>query len=83
LDAEDESLKQQAANIVEQNFPECRGKVSFRHLIRWNIGIAQFSAWADLREMTALRKQLASWDSPFDLLRRLLDDFRAKEAENR
>jgi len=26
LDAEDESLKQQAAAIVEQNFPECRGK---------------------------------------------------------
>src|SRR5207247_11295485 len=31
LDAGDESLKQQASDVVEQNFPECRGKVLFVH----------------------------------------------------
>jgi len=42
LDADDESVKQQASEIVERAFPECRGKLLFVHLVRWNIGIAQF-----------------------------------------
>jgi predicted NAD/FAD-dependent oxidoreductase len=72
LDADDEGVKQQAADIVEQNFPECRGKVLFVHLIRWSIGIAQFPP-GRLREMTALRKRLAAWTSPFDLCGDYLD----------
>jgi oxygen-dependent protoporphyrinogen oxidase len=79
LDARDESLKQQAAAIVEQNFPECHGKVLFVHLIRWNIGIAQFPP-GRLREMTALRKQLALWKSPFDLCGDYLDGLSSEGA---
>jgi len=77
LDTDDESLKQQAADIVEQNFTECRGKVLFVHVIRWNIGIAQFPP-GRLREMTALRKRLAGWSSPFDLCGITSMDFRAR-----
>ncbi len=72
LDSDDESLKLQASDVVEQNFPECRGKVLFVHLVRWNIGIAQFPP-GRLREMTALRKQLATWTSPFELCGDYLD----------
>ena len=72
LDSDDESLKRQASDVVEQNFPECRGKVLFVHLVRWNVGIAQFPP-GRLREMTALRKQLATWTSPFELCGDYLD----------
>jgi len=79
LDSDDESLKQQASEVVEQNFPECRGKVLFVHLVRWNIGIAQFPP-GRLREMTALRKQLASWSSPFELCGDYLDGLSSEGA---
>jgi oxygen-dependent protoporphyrinogen oxidase len=79
LDASEESLKQQASDVVEQNFPECRGKVLFVHLVRWNIGIAQFPP-GRLREMTALRKQLAAWSSPLDLCGDYLDGLSSEGA---
>jgi protoporphyrinogen/coproporphyrinogen III oxidase len=79
LDASDESLKRQASDVVEQNFPECRGKVLFVHLVRWNIGIAQFPP-GRLREMTALRKHLAAWNSPFDLCGDYLDGLSSEGA---
>ncbi len=79
MDAGDESLKQQASDIIEQNFAECRGKVLFVHLVRWNIGIAQFPP-GRLREMTALRKQLATWTPPFDLCGDYLDGLSSEGA---
>jgi len=79
LDVDDESLKQQASDVVEQNFPECRGKVLFVHLVRWNVGIAQFPP-GRLREMTALRKQLATSNSPFDLCGDYLDGLSSEGA---
>jgi len=79
LDADDDSVKQQAAEIVEHTFPECRGKVLFVHLVRWNVGIAQFPP-GRLREMTALRKRLAAWDSPFDLCGDYLDGISSEGA---
>ncbi len=79
LDSDDESLKLQASDVVEQNFPECRGKVLFVHLVRWNVGIAQFPP-GRLREMTALRKQLATWTSPFELCGDYLDGLSSEGA---
>jgi oxygen-dependent protoporphyrinogen oxidase len=79
LDADDDALKQQASDIVEQTFPECRGKVLFVHLVRWNVGIAQFPP-GRLREMTALRKQLSLWDSPFELCGDYLDGLSSEGA---
>jgi oxygen-dependent protoporphyrinogen oxidase len=79
LDASDESLKQQASDVVEQNFPECRGKVLFVHLVRWNIGIAQFPP-GRLSETTALRQQLAASNSPFDLCGDYLDGLSSEGA---
>ena len=79
LDAEDESVKQQASEIVEKHFPECRGKVLFVHLVRWNVGIAQFPP-GRLREMTALRKRLAAGDSRFDLCGDYLDGLSSEGA---
>jgi len=79
VDASEDSLKQQASEIVEQNFPECRGKVLFVHVVRWNIGIAQFPP-GRLREMTALRKQLASSRAPFDLCGDYLDGLSSEGA---
>jgi oxygen-dependent protoporphyrinogen oxidase len=79
LDAGDESLKRQASDVVEQNFPECRGKVLFVHLVRWNIGIAQFPP-GRLREMTALRQQLDLWSTPFDLCGDYLDGLSSEGA---
>jgi oxygen-dependent protoporphyrinogen oxidase len=79
VDSNDESLKQQASEVVEQNFPECRGKVLFVHLIRWNIGIAQFPP-GRLREMTALRNQLAVSNSPFELAGDYLDGLSSEGA---
>jgi oxygen-dependent protoporphyrinogen oxidase len=79
LDVDDESLKSQASEIVERNFPECRGKVLFVHVVRWNIGIAQFPP-GRLREMTALRKRCAIWDVPFDLCGDYLDGLSSEGA---
>ena len=79
LDADDESVQQQASEIVERTFPECRGKVLFVHLVRWNIGIAQFPP-GRLREMTALRNRLADWDFPFDLCGDYLDGLSSEGA---
>jgi oxygen-dependent protoporphyrinogen oxidase len=79
LQADNESLKQQASEIVQRNFPECRGKVLFVHVVRWNIGIAQFLP-GRLREMTALRKRCATWDVPFDLCGDYLDGLSSEGA---
>jgi oxygen-dependent protoporphyrinogen oxidase len=79
LDSDDESLKRQASEVVEQNFPECRDKVLFVHLVRWNIGIAQFPP-GRLRHMTALRKQLATCRSPFELCGDYLDGLSSEGA---
>jgi oxygen-dependent protoporphyrinogen oxidase len=79
LDADDKSLEQQAIEVVEQNFPECRGKVLFVHLIRWNIGIAQFPP-GRLSEMSALRKQLAHSNAPFELAGDYLDGLSSEGA---
>lgn len=79
LEADDESVKQQASEIVERTFPECRGKVLFVHLVRWNIGIAQFPP-GRLREMTVLRKRLAEWKEPFDLCGDYLDGLSSEGA---
>ena len=79
LDADDDGMKQQASEIVERNFPECRGKVLFAHVVRWNIGIAQFPP-GRLREMTALRKRLAAWEEPFDLCGDYLDGLSSEGA---
>jgi oxygen-dependent protoporphyrinogen oxidase len=79
LDTDDESVKQQASEIMERTFPECRGKVLFVHLVRWNIGIAQFPP-GRLREMTALRKRLGDWNSPFDLCGDYLDGLSSEGA---
>ncbi|HEX8765109.1 MAG TPA: NAD(P)/FAD-dependent oxidoreductase [Candidatus Acidoferrum sp.] len=79
LEADDESLKRQAAEIVQGTFPECGGKVLFVHLVRWNIGIAQFPP-GRLREMTALRKRLAAWKESFDLCGDYLDGLSSEGA---
>src|SRR5438874_4281807 len=79
LEADDDSLKRQASQIVERTFPECRGKVLFVHLVRWNIGIAQFPP-GRLREMTALRKQLEVWRELFDLCGDSLDGLSSEGA---
>jgi len=79
LEADDDGMKQQASEIVERNFPECRGKVLFAHVVRWNIGIAQFPL-GRLREMTALRKRLAAWGEPFDLCGDYLDGLSSEGA---
>lgn len=79
LDADDDAVKHQAVEIVERTFPECRGKVLFVHLVRWNVGIAQFPV-GRLREMTALRKRIATWDSPFDLCGDYLDGISSEGA---
>jgi oxygen-dependent protoporphyrinogen oxidase len=79
LDADEESLKRQASEIVERNFPECRGKVLFVHVVLWNVGIAQFPP-GRLREMTALRKHFAAWDMPFDLCGDYLDGLSSEGA---
>ena len=79
LEADDDSLKQQASEIVERAFPECRGKVLFVHLVRWPAGIAQFAP-GRLREVTALRKQLAAGDFLFDLCGDYLDGLSSEGA---
>ena len=79
LNGDDESLKQQASEIVEQTFPECRGKLLFVHLVRWNIGIAQFPP-GRLREMTAVRRRMAEWDLPYDLCGDYLDGLSSEGA---
>jgi predicted NAD/FAD-dependent oxidoreductase len=53
--------------------------VLFVHLVRWNIGIAQFPP-GRLREMTALRKRLGDWNSPFDLCGDYLDGLSSEGA---
>jgi oxygen-dependent protoporphyrinogen oxidase len=79
LEADDDSLKQQASKIVERTFPECRSKILFVHLVRWNIGVAQFPP-GRLREMTALRKRLAAWKEPLDLCGDYLDGLSSEGA---
>src|SRR5262249_12766507 len=79
LEADDDNLKKQASEIVERNFPECRGKVLFVHLVRWDAGIAQFPP-GRLREMTALRMRLAAWKEPFDLCGDYLDGLSTESA---
>jgi len=79
LSADDEALKKQASEIVEQTFPECRGKVLFVHLVRWELGIAQFPP-GRLREMVAVRKRMGAWDLPYDLCGDYLDGMSSEGA---
>lgn len=79
LDVDDEALKQQACAVIERTFPECRGKISFVHLVKWPMAIAQFPP-GRLREMTALRRGLAACKLPFDLCGDYLDGISSEGA---
>ena len=79
LDGDDELIKKQASEIVERTFPECRGKVLFVHLVKWDIAIAQFPP-GRLREITALRNRLATWDAPLDFCGDYLDGISSEGA---
>jgi len=79
LDADDDAVKSQAAEIVERTCPECRGKVLFVHLVKWGVAIAQFPP-GRLREMSALRRGLAFSKLPFDLCGDYLDGISSEGA---
>ncbi|HKD12691.1 MAG TPA: FAD-dependent oxidoreductase [Thermoanaerobaculia bacterium] len=79
LAAGDAELSARAAAIVDETFPECRGKILFVHLIRWETGIALFPA-GRLTEMAALRRRLTRWDAPIDFCGDYLDGLSSEGA---
>jgi oxygen-dependent protoporphyrinogen oxidase len=62
---DDTNLRIASTRIVENVFPEVMGQVLFVHVIRWQNGLAQFPP-GRLTEMARLRRQLLTFDQPFE-----------------
>jgi oxygen-dependent protoporphyrinogen oxidase len=79
LAASDAELSARATAAVDETFPECRGKVLFVHLIRWESAVALFPP-GRLTEMAVLRRRLMRWDAPMDLCGDYLDGLSSEGA---
>ncbi|HMF09423.1 MAG TPA: FAD-dependent oxidoreductase [Thermoanaerobaculia bacterium] len=79
LAASDAELSARASAVVDETFPECRGKVLFVHLIRWESAVALFPP-GRLTEMTVLRRRLTRWDAPIDFCGDYLDGLSSEGA---
>jgi len=79
LEADDESLREQAVRVVGRTFPEAAGSVEFVHLIRWPTATARFPK-GRLSEVVQLRRHLARWEAPVDLAGDWLDGVASESA---
>jgi len=79
LDADDVALRNKATAVLERVFPDTAGTVEFVHIVRWPTAIAVFPK-GRLREMAALERRLACWDTPVDLAGDWLDGVASESA---
>lgn len=77
--ASDGELQGRAEKFIGEQFPECRGTISFVHLVRWPTAIAFFPPGVITR-MVAIRKRLPSWEMPIDFCGDYLDGIASEAA---
>lgn len=75
----DDAVKQRAVEITRKCFPECDNKISNVQVLRWKEGIVQFPA-GRLTQMSALRKEMSSWNIPVQLCGDYLDGIASESA---
>ena len=79
VDASDAELTSRAMKIVESRFPGMTNQVELVHRVSWPSGIALFPV-GRLREMRAMRQQLAIWSEPVDVAGDWLDGVASESA---
>jgi len=79
VDATDPELTERAMTIMESRFPGMRNEVELVHRVSWLNGIALFPV-GRLREMSAVRRRLASWNEPVDIAGDWLDGVASESA---
>jgi protoporphyrinogen oxidase len=65
--------------IMESRFPGMHNEVELVHRVSWPTGIALFPV-GRLREMSAVRRQLANWQEPVDVAGDWLDGVASESA---
>jgi len=79
VDASDAELTGRAMEIIESRFPGLGKEVELVHRVSWASGIALFPV-GRLREMSAVRRRLASWTEPVDVAGDWLDGVASESA---
>jgi len=79
VDASDTELTGRAMTIMESRFPGMRSEIELVHRVSWPTGIALFPV-GRIREMSAVRHQLASWNEPIDVAGDWLDGVASESA---
>ena len=79
VDASDAELTGRAVKIMEFRFPGMRNEVELVHRVSWPTGIALFPV-GRIREMSAVRGQLANWNEPIDVAGDWLDGVASESA---
>ncbi len=79
VDASDAELTGRAMTITESRFPGMRDELELVHRVSWPTGIALFPV-GRIREMGAVRRQLADWYEPVDVAGDWLDGVASESA---
>jgi oxygen-dependent protoporphyrinogen oxidase len=79
VDASDAELTGRAMTIMESRFLGMRNEVELVHRVSWPTGIALFPV-GRIREMSAVRRQLAIWNDPIDVAGDWLDGVASESA---
>jgi oxygen-dependent protoporphyrinogen oxidase len=79
VDASDAELTGRAMTIMESRFLGMRNEVELVHRVSWPTGIALFPV-GRIREMSAVRRQLAIWKDPIDVAGDWLDGVASESA---
>ncbi|MDQ6714181.1 MAG: FAD-dependent oxidoreductase [Candidatus Dormibacteraeota bacterium] len=79
VDSNDAELTRRAMEIVESRFPGLGKEIELVHRVTWPTGIALFPV-GRIREMSAVRRRLASWNEPVDVAGDWLDGIASESA---
>lgn len=79
VDASDAELTRRAMEVLESRFPGLGNEVELVHRVSWPTGIALFPV-GRIREMSAVRRRLASWSEPVDVAGDWLDGVASESA---
>ena len=79
LAMDDREIAARAIDAIRQTCGLCGGHELFVHVVRWEHGLARFSA-GRFKEVAAVRARLASWDQPLDICGDYLDGIASEGA---
>lgn len=79
VSATEEDLMNRTLPVLRSRFPEVVDHIELVHRVSWAVGIARFPS-GRIREMAAVRSQLAAWNAPLEVAGDWLDGVASESA---